>query len=292
MSGLKFTIFLCLLVFCHPSTAQETVTDVDGNIYATAVFGDKVWMLENLRTTTLNDGQEIEQYEFDVGGSNEWQLNGASMPMFIWPDTSDTSGVYEFDLPIDFYGALYSFGSIASDKLAPTGWRVATEQDFIELETFVANDGNEGSTARALRGVSDWPSLSPGLDTYGFKALPSGFATPIGITSFSQLSTRWGTTDVTAVNGVPRQRVVSIFLGSNLQFSTSDLNFGNAVRCVKDVMNGILGDINGDGLVNLLDVGPFVDLLSAGTFVEEGDLNQDGVVNLLDIGPFIELLSG
>jgi hypothetical protein len=54
----------------------------------------------------------------------------------------------------------------------------------------------------------------------------------------------------------------------------------------------LLGDINLDGIVNLLDVAPFVDLINSGQFQAEGDLNGDGIVNLLDVGPFIELLGG
>ncbi len=53
-----------------------------------------------------------------------------------------------------------------------------------------------------------------------------------------------------------------------------------------------VGDVNGDGVVNLLDIGPFIDALSTGTFVAEADVNLDGVVNLLDIDPFIVFLSG
>ena len=54
----------------------------------------------------------------------------------------------------------------------------------------------------------------------------------------------------------------------------------------------LLGDINLDGEVNLLDVGPFVELLSMAGFQEEADINQDGFVDLLDVGPFVELLGG
>ena len=53
-----------------------------------------------------------------------------------------------------------------------------------------------------------------------------------------------------------------------------------------------LGDINCDGAVDLLDVGPFVDLLGNGEFMDKADINQDGVVDLLDVGPFVALLSG
>lgn len=53
-----------------------------------------------------------------------------------------------------------------------------------------------------------------------------------------------------------------------------------------------LGDINGDGNVDLLDVGPFVDLLTGGEFLDQADINRDGAVNLLDIAGFVELLIG
>lgn len=54
----------------------------------------------------------------------------------------------------------------------------------------------------------------------------------------------------------------------------------------------LLGDVNNDGTVNLLDVNPFVDLLGSGGFIAQADLNSDGVVNLLDVSGFISVLSG
>lgn len=51
------------------------------------------------------------------------------------------------------------------------------------------------------------------------------------------------------------------------------------------------GDINGDGIVNLLDVAPFIDLLSQGGYNPAADINNDGVVDLLDVAPFVDLLS-
>lgn len=55
------------------------------------------------------------------------------------------------------------------------------------------------------------------------------------------------------------------------------------------VCTNALGDINGDGFVTLLDVGPFVAAISDGTFICEADVNQDGIVDLLDVGPFVDL---
>ena len=52
-----------------------------------------------------------------------------------------------------------------------------------------------------------------------------------------------------------------------------------------------LGDVNQDGIVNLLDVAPFVDRMASGTYQTEADMNQDGVVNLLDVQPFVDALA-
>jgi hypothetical protein len=54
----------------------------------------------------------------------------------------------------------------------------------------------------------------------------------------------------------------------------------------------VLGDVNCDGIVNLLDVQPFVALLVSGAFSFKADINQDLRVNMLDVGPFVALLSG
>ena len=53
----------------------------------------------------------------------------------------------------------------------------------------------------------------------------------------------------------------------------------------------VLGDVNQDGVVNFLDITPFISILSGENFLEEADINQDSIVNFLDITPFISILS-
>ena len=53
----------------------------------------------------------------------------------------------------------------------------------------------------------------------------------------------------------------------------------------------ISGDVNADGLVNLLDVNPMIELLTTGTYQVQADINLDGAVNLADVQPFVALLS-
>jgi hypothetical protein len=54
----------------------------------------------------------------------------------------------------------------------------------------------------------------------------------------------------------------------------------------------LLGDVNLDGVVNGLDVDPFVGLVTGGVFQPEGDMNEDGVVNGLDVDPFVAAVVG
>lgn len=52
----------------------------------------------------------------------------------------------------------------------------------------------------------------------------------------------------------------------------------------------LLGDCNGDGSVDLLDIAPFVDLVVSGEFLAAADMDGDGVVSLLDVNPFVEII--
>ena len=50
--------------------------------------------------------------------------------------------------------------------------------------------------------------------------------------------------------------------------------------------------MNGDGVVDLLDVSAFVAVLESGVYNPAADVNTDGIVDLLDVADFIALLGG
>ena len=58
------------------------------------------------------------------------------------------------------------------------------------------------------------------------------------------------------------------------------------------VTSVLLGDVNCDGSVDLLDIAPFIEALQTGPLEPKADMNQDGQVNLLDVATFIDLLAG
>lgn len=71
-------------------------------------------------------------------------------------------------------------------------------------------------------------------------------------------------------------------------FNTGELGDEGEALMVGDE---IMGDVNCDGAVDLLDITPFVELLAGGNFSSKADFNLDGTVSLLDVGPFVNALS-
>lgn len=66
----------------------------------------------------------------------------------------------------------------------------------------------------------------------------------------------------------------------------------DGIVVIPGIPDFIIGDVNGDGVVNLLDVAPFVTAVSNGDYIPAADTNQDGAINLLDVDPFVGLLAG
>ena len=56
------------------------------------------------------------------------------------------------------------------------------------------------------------------------------------------------------------------------------------------IVDAILGDINNDGTVDFLDVGPFVNLLLRGSYSANADFDRNGIVDFQDIAPFVNTL--
>ena len=80
-------------------------------------------------------------------------------------------------------------------------------------------------------------------------------------------------------------------------FDVNNDGFPDAVGGRIDIMISInqctqlvLGDMNRDGEVNLLDVAPFVAALNSDSCRLEADINGDGTLDLLDVAPFVELV--
>lgn len=227
--------FLFLLIFgCSKDSintnqlSELTVTDIDGNIYNTITVGNQVWMLENLKTTTYNDGSPINKYEF----GNDWHNGNTQIDYYQWADTFDLNRQFDEELPFDYYGAMYNHFAIESGKLAPKGWRIPTVADFIELENYLSNNGQLGTEGKALKTTTGWLDLSGnGTDAIGFKGLPNGYINAFGGPTLGGGICTWATNTVNTQNGT--RVTINLFDKTTILYANNAIQIGAGIRCIK-----------------------------------------------------------
>lgn len=218
------------------SPISGTVTDVDGNTYNTVKIGSQVWSVENLKTTKYNDGTEIAHVTDDT----QWG--------------STISGAYcsygNLESNADRYGRFYNWYAVNSKKIAPQGWHVATEEDWVILELYLIDQGynydgsdDENRIIKSLCATTDWdasfvpgtPGESPEINNRtGFTAIPTGYRGEDGTFYEAGKTTYWWTSTEQSV-GNP----YFVFTGhdhTNLTYVYSEeyKEHGFSVRLVKD----------------------------------------------------------
>ena len=55
-------------------------------------------------------------------------------------------------------------------------------------------------------------------------------------------------------------------------------------------INTLSGDINSDGIINVLDVIQLVNIILINEYLETGDLNEDEIINILDIIQLVNII--
>jgi uncharacterized protein (TIGR02145 family) len=184
------------VIFAPPIIYDEPITDPDGNVYSTIKIGNQVWTVENWRSTKYADGTPIPH----VTGSSEWK--GLSTPAYCFYDnTTDEDSMVLF-------GALYNWYVVNPSNpksIAPSGWRVPSDEDWAELEEYLGANGYNwvdtatgNQVAKALTSDrGEWPEMKwdeitasqmPGKIGYdqggnnssGFSAVPAGFRNNLG----------------------------------------------------------------------------------------------------------------
>jgi uncharacterized protein (TIGR02145 family) len=142
------------------SNQQGTVTDIDNNVYHTVTIGTQVWMVENLRTTKLNDGTVIPLAESDT---------------IFGPDTLFAYCWYDNNVGNkNVCGALYNWFAVNTGKLAPAGWHIPSKTEWMILISFLGGEGVAGGKMKE-NGTSHWNSPNKdATNESGFTALSCG----------------------------------------------------------------------------------------------------------------------
>ncbi|RZN83224.1 MAG: hypothetical protein EVB11_05795 [Winogradskyella sp.] len=239
-----FALILMSLLFLACSQddsttlVEETFTDADGNVYNTITIGNQVWASENLKTTTFNDGTPITEYTFATFGNNWNNLNDQTS-LFQWADTSDFNNAVDEELPPRYYAAMYNYFALESGKLAPEGWRIPSEADFRELESFLAANGQNGNEATALKSETGWvESSGNGNGGSIFNALPNGYVSALGSSIFPGGICTFATSNLINTGGqsIDSQRriLVQLFDEPTILFTDNAIQIGAGVRLIKE----------------------------------------------------------
>ena len=203
------------------ASSANTLTDIDGNVYAYITIGTQTWMASNLRVSHYRNGDPI--------------TNG--LTGFNW--SSDTTGAYSFPNGDSAnnanYGKLYSVGAVLDSRnIAPAGWHIPSDTEWQALEIYegmsvadATGNGDRGTIgAKLLIGGSSGLNIQntgylyngsyDGFGVYG----PYWSSTPGPGSGAPSLWDRW----FNDVSGDPGP--VGRFYDGN--------GYAEAIRCVKD----------------------------------------------------------
>lgn len=209
-----------------------TVTDIDGNVYHTVTIGTQCWMVENLKTTRYNDGSTIPT------GLNYTDWNATSNGAYViyknsvFPDT-----VYNNTI----YGKLYNWYAVNTGKLAPTGWHVPSNNEWVTLSNYLGGDSISGGKMKA---TILWSASNKGgaTNSSGFTAVPAGEYGGLYYSFMGNKCEFWTTNFAGYGGGSYHAYVCSLnyddkgFVtgGSPGYANNSVVQTGRSVRCIKD----------------------------------------------------------
>jgi uncharacterized protein (TIGR02145 family) len=205
-----------------PCGGQDTITDVDGNVYTLVEIGNQCWFRENLKTTKFVDGSEIP-YVLD---QTTW--NNATTAARRYPNSNDVALGYEI-------GFLYNWYTVEDPRvLCPIGSHVPSDAEWAELVNHLGGDSVTGGKLK-MAGTEYWQSPNTGAtNSSGFNGLPGGAIRPLdGFVWTFQNGFWWTSTLNDAADPFPiwwRAYYMSdeIFRGVNSK------KWGFSVRCIKD----------------------------------------------------------
>ena len=165
-------------------------------------------------------------------------------------------------------------------------WNISNLSAAFEIESIDASD-------------LDVNSLSAGeivvLDSTAYVAWHQAGVQVIDLSLLEQSGTifrigAFGTSQASPLEGFVGN--TSVFPMGHNQVLLSDTRWGlYLVDATNVVDSSLLGDVNQDGDVNFLDIGSFIEILSASGYLAEADVNQDAEVNFFDIPSFVAILA-
>jgi uncharacterized protein (TIGR02145 family) len=229
ISGISEVILLvlsvCLFHSCKkdPVIKDDKIRDGAGNVYTSVKIGNQEWLVENLKTTRYRNGDLI-----GTTSSPTLDITNESSPKYQWAYHGNESNV-------NAYGRLYTWYTVTDSRnICPTGWHVATAEEWNMLVTFSGGYSVAGGKLKET-GTIHWQSPNGGAtNETGFTALPGGSRNIDGtFTSIGNFGFWWSFLEYS----YSTSSVWIMYLNKENSDVYSDYyakNYGYSVRCIKD----------------------------------------------------------
>ena len=209
------------------ATNSNTISDLDGNVYPTVTIGTQTWMAENLKTTKYNDGTAIP----NITDNTSWSALTSGAYCWYNNDIANKSTL----------GALYNWHAVNTGKLAPAGWHVPTDDEWITLANYVSlNLGASPSKAKALASTIGW-NIDAGVGTIGnnlsqnnstgFNLMPGGYRGGV-FEAKNYYAALWTKTRMSTTSSSYYKHLESA--GNDVYTDLNSFSSGFSVRCVKN----------------------------------------------------------
>jgi len=199
-------------------TQAKTLADIDGNVYNIVIIGTQIWLTENLITTKFNDSIPIPL----ITDSYEWINLTTSGYCWGYDDPSDRM----------IYGALYNWYAVNTGKLAPKGWHIPTESDWITLQNYLGGASVAGGKLKE-KGTSHWNAPNTGAtNESGFLALPGSYRSKVNGTIPTKFLSGvwWSSTGSIDSFG----RFLLEYNSAASDYRNDNGTYGLSVRCIRD----------------------------------------------------------
>jgi len=132
----------------------------DSQKIKTVKIGNQTWMAENLNTEYFSNGDPIPYAE----SKEDWdEAAENSQPAWCYYDNDPQNGKK--------FGRLYNWYAVNDSRgIAPSGWRVASDEDWDELAETLGDE----EVGKKIKSKQGWNEDGNGTDEVGFNALPGG----------------------------------------------------------------------------------------------------------------------
>ncbi|MFM9824657.1 fibrobacter succinogenes major paralogous domain-containing protein [Flavobacterium sp.] len=223
-------IILVLIVGCSKEgSSEDSLKDVDGNVYTSITIGKQTWYKENLNVSKYSDGTIIPE----VSDPSEWSTLTTGAWSYLDYDSSNGKKI----------GKLYNWYAVAGifdtasltdmsirKKLAPVGNHIPTDAEWT---TMINSLGSNAGSKMKESGTNYWIDTDTDVTNSSlFTGLPGGMCIKKGGFYFAgEFGYWWTSTSINVLTAWNRS------LGYNSPYacrSYDDKNYGFSVRFIKD----------------------------------------------------------